>query len=1036
MRMKRCLLFYILSYITQTCIAQQPSVIKEYTKTFTTYPFSDPNPIPLLSPVYPYYRFDGFTDKPVQKEWKVIELENDYIKLTILPEVGGKIWSAIEKKTGKEFLYNNHVIKFRDVAMRGPWTSGGLEANFGIIGHTPNCATPVDYITRSNSDGSVSCIIGVLDLLTRSNWRMEINLPKDKAYFTTNAFWYNSTPTEQPYYHWMNAGLKAAGNLEFIYPGTKYIGHEGEYADWPVNKANGKEISWYEENNFGGYKSYHVFGKYTNFFGAYWHNDDYGMARVGNHDDKAGKKIWIWGLSRQGMIWDKLLTDTDGQYVEVQSGRLFNQNSQGSTFTPFKHLSFAPYATDAWTEYWYPVMQTKGFKEANEYGALNIKYEDGWLKIYFCPVRFVNDVITIREKSNVLYTKQINLQPLQLFADSIKTSADADALVATVGINKLTYESNKSAGNLSRPVDAPADFDWNSAYGLYLQGKEFIDQKYYADAEEKLLASIGKDHNYFPSLVKIAALMYRNMRYKEALEYARKALSIDTHAGDANYYYGLVNAALGNITDAKDGFDMASLSAEYRSAAYTALSRLYIKENNFEKGLWFATRAIDYNRYNIDALQLQALTYRKLGYYEQASQKLQEILLLDPLNHFAGFEQYLLSGKEEAKKVFLQSIRNELPHETFAELGIWYYNAGAKEDAAKVFTASPPTPENAYWLAYLNNIKIDCSKVDPTLSFPFRSETAVVLEQLLLQQNDWLPKYHLALIYKDRNRITECKKLLQECGNISSFAPLYSTRAAIFKDDTAQSLQDLQKALSLDKHWRYHKLLGEYYIAHNNYTEALSLIEPFYKAHTDNYIIGMLYAKTLLLNKQYKEVDALLSKLNIIPFEGATDGRELYREAKLMQAIALMKQQKYHKALAFIDDAKKWPENLGVGKPYNEDIDTRLEDWMQYLCYSKTKSADTATLLKKITDFIPLVDNTVRNFLPANALVTAWAYDKTGKHATAVEWLNNQHKKYPNNKSLLWAKNTFEGNSITSADTPVNDANIRILQQLLLLKDE
>jgi hypothetical protein len=99
--------------------------------------------------------------------------------------------------------------------------------------------------------------------------------------------------------------------------------------DWPVNKTNGK-ISFYEQNDFGGYKSYHVFGDYTEFFGAYWHDDDYGMARYATHDDKAGKKIWIWGLSQQGMIWEKLLTDHDGQYVEVQSGKLFNQGLPGT----------------------------------------------------------------------------------------------------------------------------------------------------------------------------------------------------------------------------------------------------------------------------------------------------------------------------------------------------------------------------------------------------------------------------------------------------------------------------------------------------------------------------------------------------------------------------------------------------------------------------------------------------------------------------------------------------------------------------------
>ena len=69
--------------------------------------------------------------------------------MTVLPEIGGKIWAAVEKSTGRSFIYDNHVVKFRDIAMRGPWTSGGIEPNYGIIGHTPNCATPVDYVTRT-----------------------------------------------------------------------------------------------------------------------------------------------------------------------------------------------------------------------------------------------------------------------------------------------------------------------------------------------------------------------------------------------------------------------------------------------------------------------------------------------------------------------------------------------------------------------------------------------------------------------------------------------------------------------------------------------------------------------------------------------------------------------------------------------------------------------------------------------------------------------------------------------------------------------
>ncbi|HYJ64930.1 MAG TPA: DUF5107 domain-containing protein, partial [Parafilimonas sp.] len=720
------------------------------------------NPIPLLTQVYPYFRYDGFSNKAVNKEWKVVELSNDYVTVLVLPEIGGKVWAAIEKKSNRPFLYYNHVVKFRDVAMRGPWTSGGLESNFGIIGHTPNCATPVDYTTKTNADGSVSCIIGVLDLLTRTNWRVEINLPKDKAYFTTQAFWYNTTPIEQPYYHWMNSALKSSDDLEFIYPGNKYLGHNGEYASWPVNETNGKEISWYKNNDFGHYKSYHVFGKYTDFFGGYFHNEDDGTIRYSSRDDKPGKKLWIWGLSRQGMIWEKMLTDTDGQYVELQSGRLFNQNTDLSTYTPFKHTDFEPYATDTWKEYWYPVERTKGVLKANEYGAFNMLYNDSWLKIYFSPTQSLNDSLIIKDADKIIYAKFLQANPLQTFADSIQININTKNLTAVLGKNKLVYNA-KEDDDLQRPVETPKDFDWNSAYSLYLQGRDLMDMKFYARAETKLDSSLQIDHNFLPALTQMAILMYRNLRYDEALQLAKRALSINTEDAETNYYYGLINAQLNNIADAKDGFDIASLTPSYRSAAYTQLATIYLKENDNDKALMYAQKAMINNTYNITALQLQAIIYRKENNKQNADKILDTLLSLDALNHFALFEKYLWNNDDKTKLEFTSTIQNELPAETYTELAIWYYNNGCIDEAKKTFVLSPPSVVTTYWLAFLNNSTINFDTINPAFSFPFRSETANVIQQLLKKQDNWLLKFNLALIYHDRNRIGEAKQLLLSC---------------------------------------------------------------------------------------------------------------------------------------------------------------------------------------------------------------------------------------------------------------------------------
>src|SRR4030095_2713844 len=461
----------------------------------------------------------------------------------------------------------------------------------------------------------------------------------------------------------MNMGIKAKANIEYIYPGNRYLGHAGEYADWPINKENGKNISFYENNNFGQYKSYHVFGKYTDFFGGYWHDDDFGMGRYSAHDDKAGKKLWIWGLSQQGMIWEKLLTDTDGQYVEVQSGRLFNQSADNSTFTPFKHKGFLPHTTDLWTEYWFPVVKTKGFVAADNFVALNIKRDGGVVKIYFSPLQKINDELQITTGGKVIYSKMLRLNPLQTFADSIKINTSDGYLVAMLGKDKIKYEENASANVLGRPVQGPADFDWNSTYGLYVQGKEKIRERDYAGAKEKLAACLQTNPYYTPALTDLSMLWYHSTNYDDALRMAKTALSVDTYDPAANYYYGLINLTLGNITDAKDGFDIASLDVQFRSAAYTNLAKIYLRENNLEKAIEYALKCIKYNKYAVDAYQVLAIIYRVQNNKQRAEKILDTLQLYDPLNHFSHFERYMWQRTEASRARFTGLIKNEMPQE-------------------------------------------------------------------------------------------------------------------------------------------------------------------------------------------------------------------------------------------------------------------------------------------------------------------------------------------------------------------------------------
>ena len=189
--------------------------------TLPTYMFHDPDPVPKTrSDHYPYYRFDGYEAKSSLRRWKTVTLESDRLKVTVTPEVGGKVWGAVDKRSGVDFIYFNNVAKFRDISMRGPWSSGGIEFNFGKMGHEPYTSAPVDWCVRTNADRSVSCFVGGTEWLCRTFWQVEIRLKDGNDGFETRAVWFNASNLPQTYYQWMNGRFSAATARAISSPAT------------------------------------------------------------------------------------------------------------------------------------------------------------------------------------------------------------------------------------------------------------------------------------------------------------------------------------------------------------------------------------------------------------------------------------------------------------------------------------------------------------------------------------------------------------------------------------------------------------------------------------------------------------------------------------------------------------------------------------------------------------------------------------------------------------------------------------------------
>jgi tetratricopeptide (TPR) repeat protein len=995
--------------------------VREYERVFTTYPYSDPDPVPAMTRFYPYFRFDGFTDQPVQKKWKVVELSNAYLQILILPEIGGKIWATIEKASGKSFVYFNHVIKFRDISMRGPWTSGGIEPNYGIIGHAPTCCSPVDYLVRHNSDGSASCFVGALDLLTRTSWCLEIKLAPDAACLSTRSFWHNSSSVDQPYYTWMNVGIKAAGNLEFVNPGTHYIYHDGKAYNWPTNLDNGHDLAWYEQNNFGSYKSYHVLGRLSEFFGGYWHDEDFGMAHWSPFGDKPGKKIWIWGLSRQGMIWEKLLTDTDGQYVEVQSGRLFNQADSQSTLSPFKHMEFPPHATDSWTEYWLPVKKIGGFVSASPWGALNVGQSNGCLVLRICPTRPMHDRLELFDGEHLLHGETVNLTPMVPFEQVVPLATAPRALRVCLGGDKLQY----AAGNeniLNRPLEAPADFDWNSVYGRYIKGKESARQKSYTEAAEQLSLCLKQDPYFVPALIELASLANRNGDSATAADYGRRALSVDTYEPEANYQFGLAQAALANHAEAQAAFGIAALTSGWRSAADTELAKEYLREKRYERALARAEESLEGNPRNLDALQLSACIHRLRGEGPQARKALALALDLNPLNHLARFERCLLEAKGFSE--FSSLIRNELPEQTCLELAAWYRNAGLDTEAAQVLRLAPPTAEVLYWLAYLSGdrqLLARAEEASPSFVFPFRGEAIPVFTWAAGQRQSWQAWYYLALIYWHQGELEKARKLLTDCGDKPPFAPFYAVRAQLV-DQT--SLADLKRAAELaPDQWRYGMMLVKHLLHVNDIAGAMATAKENAQRFPTNDALALLHAKALLLSGDYQGTIERLTPLHLLPSEGTTEARALFHEANLMLAAHRIRDGAFDQALTLIDQARTWPENLGSGKPYPADTDERLEDWLAYqVALNQQHARPARPLLEKIVAF----QSSRAGTRDSGAIICALALKELGRSVEAERLLNDWLQAQPNSELAQWGADLLAGRA-TPLPKTVTDLRARVI---------
>lgn len=912
-----------------TALSAQTYEVKD--TVCTTYAFSDPNPIPQPDNVYPYHKFETFAFEPTQQEYKLVVLENDWLRVKIFPEIGGKIWSIYDKTQGKEMFYDNDVVKFREISLRGPWTSGGIEFNYGVIGHAPSCAHPVDYKVETKEDGSVSCYIGVMELLTRTRWMVEINLPKDAVWVRTRSFWHNYSGDFQPYYTWANSGVKVTDDMELIYPGTYTIGHDGVTTPYPVDEE-GRDLSIYAEQGFGLDKSFHPGGTHKGYFGAYWAGEDFGVLHYALRDEKVGRKYFSWAQSEQGNIWKDLLTDESPQYVELQSGRLFNQNLLESIYTPYKQTLFTPYGTDEWNEYWMPFSQIGNVDDMSLRAAVNVEEKEGEMSFGIYPYRDLAGQLTVLDaQGHVLLAKDVEMKASVAYSDKVAGKASQILLDGY----RLWSED---AQDVDRPHKVNKDFSLQSAQGEMIHGRYLYGMRKYGLAEQRVDRALELDPVLVPALTLKSMLCLRKMEYQKAYEYANRALAVTEYDPEANYISGQAAMKLGKVYDAMDRFEIAAITTDLRSAAYTRLAQIHFYCGDKELAEDYARKSLVGNSYNVTA-------YRILYQICPSDDILSELDRLDPLSHFADAER-MLAGKITAEQL-AESIKEELDWQNYIEFAAFYYNLGLNCKAVRILDAcQTDNALIALWKAYLADDKYAVAAAESQsieLVFPFREESAEVLAWATANGGSWRTSYLYAMIRDFLGDKAKAVELLAD--NTSDYAPYYAYRALL-----KGSKEDMQKASELDpKQWRYGQHLALMYYREGDYAKAAEISGAYYAKDKANFHLGDTYVKSLIALKQYKKADQVITKLQILPFEGQSGSHVMYRDIKLHLAAECIDAGKYKEAAKRVAESRMWPKNLGVGKPYDELIDNTLEDWLDaVICQRTGNTAKAAEYMKKV----------------------------------------------------------------------------------------
>ena len=627
--------------------------------------------------IYPYSLYDNLTNKKGDKQYRLVYLENEYVKISVAPELGGKLFSALDKTNNYDFIYPQHVVKPALIGLTGAWISGGLEWNVPHH-HRASTFSPVQYSIEGGADGSKTVWVGELEIRHRMRWAVGYTLRPGSSIVECNVKVINRTPVENTMLCFANIAVSVNKDYQVIFPpSTQWsTGHSKRvFNPWPV--VDGVDVSWYKNNKSSA--SWFAVNYEDDFVAGYDHGKDAGILNIADHNIVAGKKFFTWGV---GNMWDNILTDDDGPYLEIMVGAYSDNQPDYSWLQPNEERSF--------TMSLFPFRGIDGVKNANLDAAVNFGVKDGKASYGFYTTKAYPDAtVTLKAGDKTLSEEHISINPGKPYSKQVAIPAGQDEhqLRASIsaGGRELVAYSPISLEPTPKPVSyvepkEPAQIKNDEE--LFLAGQR-IDQFHNPtlDADPYWEEVLRRDSSNIEANTGMGRLCLRNAKYALAEKYFNRAIgrltAQYTTPKDAEpiYYLGVALKAQGRLDEAYTAFYKATWKQEWKGPAYYALAEVASMQGKYPAALDHANLALDANAYNVRAYVLKSALLRHLNRGGEA----QELVAFakekcDPLDAQLMAEQWLASKEGTASKALFTTLSNHPANAQ--EIAAGYCNCG------------------------------------------------------------------------------------------------------------------------------------------------------------------------------------------------------------------------------------------------------------------------------------------------------------------------------------------------------------------------